>query len=258
MKLCVLMMALATLLVPVQSSAVPVSLWSAEGNANDVVDGNNGILKNGASFAPGKVGQAFSLDGVNDYVLVPNSANLNFGTGDFSIEAWVKTSFRGGSANDFILARISVGTDIQYAFIYKASLAGDGSAFFAIGSTAVEPGISIADGNWHLLDGVRQGTLLSFYIDGLLVGTANTPTLLNIVSTNNLTIGGRESAGNDPYFTGLIDEAAVYNYALSAAEIRQHAGIPAPSTLLLLMLGLAGLGRVAKRSARNRVSHIAV
>ena len=239
MKLCVLMMALAALLVPVQSSAVPVSLWSAEGNANDVVDGNNGTLKNGTSFAPGKVGQAFSLDGVDDFVLVPNSANLNFGTGDFSIEAWVKTSFRGGCCNDFILGRISVGTDVQYAFAYKASLAGDGSAFFAIGSTSVEPGINIADGNWHLLDGVRQGTLLSFYIDGLLAGTATTPTLLNIVSTNNLTIGGREAAGNDPYFNGLIDEPAVYNFALSAAEIKQHAGVPEPSTLLLFIFGRA-------------------
>src|SRR5262249_27072353 len=36
-----------------------VSAWQAEGNAADAVDGNTGTLQNGATFAPGRVGQAF-------------------------------------------------------------------------------------------------------------------------------------------------------------------------------------------------------
>ena len=44
--------------------AVPfglVSWWPGDGNANDVVSGNNGALQNGASFGAGEVGQAFSF-----------------------------------------------------------------------------------------------------------------------------------------------------------------------------------------------------
>ena len=56
-----------------------VTWWNGDGNANDIVGANNGTLINGTSFAPGKVGQAFSLDGVDDYVEIPHSESLNFG-----------------------------------------------------------------------------------------------------------------------------------------------------------------------------------
>ena len=49
-------------------------------------------MVNGAATVPGKVGEAFSFDGVDDYVSVPDSLNLNFGTGDFTVDAWIKTS----------------------------------------------------------------------------------------------------------------------------------------------------------------------
>src|SRR5205807_2619386 len=65
-----------------------VSWWKAEGNANDAVDGNNGTLVNGTSFAAGEVGQAFSLDGLDDYVQIPDSANLSVRAA-LSIEAWI-------------------------------------------------------------------------------------------------------------------------------------------------------------------------
>ena len=45
-----------------------VSWWRAEGDARDFWDGNHGSLQNGATFAAGKVGQAFSFDGINDYL----------------------------------------------------------------------------------------------------------------------------------------------------------------------------------------------
>ena len=45
-----------------------VSWWQGEGDANDQMSHNTGTLVNGAAFTTGKVGQAFSFDGVNDYV----------------------------------------------------------------------------------------------------------------------------------------------------------------------------------------------
>ena len=40
-----------------------VSWWPGDGNADDIVDGNPGTLSGDATFAPGKVGQAFRFDG---------------------------------------------------------------------------------------------------------------------------------------------------------------------------------------------------
>jgi hypothetical protein len=74
-----------------QPATVPeglISWWRAEGNALDYVGTNHGVLTNGATFATGEVGQTFSLDGVNDYVQIPDSQSLR--PVSVTIEAWVK------------------------------------------------------------------------------------------------------------------------------------------------------------------------
>jgi hypothetical protein len=54
-----------------------VSWWRAEGDALDVIGGNNGVLDH-TGFAPGLVGQAFAFNGVSAAVLVGDAPNLNF------------------------------------------------------------------------------------------------------------------------------------------------------------------------------------
>src|SRR5205814_6680636 len=68
-----------------------IGWWPGEGNAADAVDGNHGSLQNGATFATGKVGQAFTFDGANEYVSFGNTAG-NFVTNDFSIEFGLNTT----------------------------------------------------------------------------------------------------------------------------------------------------------------------
>ena len=73
-----------------------VAWWPGEGNANDVVGGNNGTMMYGAAFTNGEVNQAFNLPGVSPCsrpstgpeVLVPDSNLWAFGTNSFSIELW--------------------------------------------------------------------------------------------------------------------------------------------------------------------------
>jgi hypothetical protein len=62
-----------------------VSWWPGDGNANDIQDGNNGTLQNGATFAPGEVQQAFSLDGDDDRIDVADNPNINPGTGSLRL-----------------------------------------------------------------------------------------------------------------------------------------------------------------------------
>ncbi len=75
------------------SSCVPppsglITWWPGDGNANDIVAGNNGILQNGAGFAGGRVAQAFAFDGLDDHVRVPHTPLLN-PPGSFTIDAWI-------------------------------------------------------------------------------------------------------------------------------------------------------------------------
>ncbi len=65
-----------------------VAWWPGDGNANDLLGGHDGVLANGAAFAPGFVGKAFSLDGISSYVDLGA-----WGVGStWTIEAWVNPS----------------------------------------------------------------------------------------------------------------------------------------------------------------------
>ena len=49
------------------------------------------MLQNGAAFAAGEVGQAFSFDGSSGYVKMAASASLNVGAGaGLTFECWIK------------------------------------------------------------------------------------------------------------------------------------------------------------------------
>ena len=68
-----------------------VSWWPGEGNANDIQGSNNGTLVNGVTFAQGKVGQAFSFDGADRYVVnVGTNPCGHSGGNNFSVVTWIK------------------------------------------------------------------------------------------------------------------------------------------------------------------------
>ena len=74
-------------------------IWHAEGTANETQVIQNGSLQNGVSFAPGKIGQAFQFDGIDDFVQLPNNLfpfpTESVATTPFSFEAWFQTTKPG-------------------------------------------------------------------------------------------------------------------------------------------------------------------
>ena len=55
--------------------------------------GYHGSIGGGSlSYVDGPVGRALSLDGVDDFVALPNVGDLNFGIGDFTLTFWYRVS----------------------------------------------------------------------------------------------------------------------------------------------------------------------
>jgi len=75
-----------------------VAWWPGDGTANDIAGINNGSLHNGATFAPGKVGQAFSFNGTSSYIRIADNPSLHF-TSRMTVEAWIYPTSASGYRN---------------------------------------------------------------------------------------------------------------------------------------------------------------
>jgi hypothetical protein len=191
-----------------------VSWWPGEGDAQDIWDSNNGTLVNGAAFGPGMVGQAFSLDGVDDYVDVANSASLK--PQQVTLEAWINPSHTGGNKTIVTKAGPVFSAQTGYTFRQRDL---NNKFWFAVGTDGdedfAESTTTFVAGQWYYLVGTYDGTQLRLFVNGVL--ETSTPSSRIINSDSPLTIG-RSSSANE-YFEGLVDEVSVYNRALTADEI---------------------------------------
>ncbi|MCY1022715.1 LamG domain-containing protein [Pyxidicoccus sp. MSG2] len=194
--------------------------------ASDIVGLNPGRHVNGPVPVAGKVGNALRFDGIDDYVEAPSAPSNQLGTGDLSIEAWVRTS----SAN-YIQMIVDKRDESSfpnirgYGFYVIGGQLGlqlaDGAGYSIYGTS----GVSVSDGQWHLVavtvdrDNPSGGR---FWLDGALVGTFD-PTVRpgSFDSTKPLRIGSRSTFVTG-IFQGDIDEVSLHGRALLPAELAAH------------------------------------
>ncbi|MCM3871311.1 MAG: hypothetical protein ND895_11555, partial [Pyrinomonadaceae bacterium] len=112
-----------------------VAWWMAEGDANDTHNQNgfHGTIHGAVTFAPGKIGQAFNLNGTDAYIEVGDNASFN-PTGSFSINAWVNTTTGGYIATKYECgSQCPAGANSLY-FLYVGG--GSGKVGFFLRDTA--------------------------------------------------------------------------------------------------------------------------
>jgi Concanavalin A-like lectin/glucanases superfamily len=199
-----------------------VALWPGEGNANDIVGTNNGILEN-VAFTNGKVGQAFQFNHATSYITVPASPSLDIGsTGSgVTIECWVKPDAFNIMASGPIIEWDSATTD-------GLQLWTGGSLFANVKDTSgnahrIETQTVFDVNNFqHVALTYDKGSGLAvLYINGVSVASLNLGSFTP-QTTYPVNIGRRtgQPIGLNDTFGGLIDELSLYNRALSAAEIQ--------------------------------------
>lgn len=179
---------------------------------------------NGGYPAPGKVQGSIQLDGVDDYVEVEDHPSLNFGTGNFSFESWIKVPSTAGAGSYVLLDKrvsspawrgISIGLYYQRLLLQLA----DG-AYYNWTSAGTVP----MDGNWHhvAVSVNRTSTTgIQFYVDGVAVGSGN-PTVRSgsLSNTSVLRLGSRSQGLVNGQVQLGLDETALYNRALTPSEVQ--------------------------------------
>jgi len=198
-----------------------VALWSGEGDGNDSVGGNNGVLHGDVSFAPGKVGQAFAFNGINAYVEVPSSANLKFSDA-FTVEAWVNFNTHIGSSSATIAAK---GQDTESVMDWMMGIRSDHLEMAVNAGGSWQGGDcvgTLTPGVWYHVAMTYDGSSFRGYVNGVLDHTF--PVSGTVRATDySLRIGAYAPVNGTQskcFFPGQVDELAIYNRALSADEIQ--------------------------------------
>ncbi len=243
-------------LAPGAARAQLVAEYLAEGNANDTTGNHNGTLVNGAGFGAGIFGQAFQLNGTNQYVSVPDSSAFAFGTNPYTLSVRanfdsIRSGGLGSLPNVLVAQDEGGGTTNKWVFF----LDGSGNlAFHVNGPSSVflsEPtAVTPVAGAWHLYSLTHSGTTFTFYEDATSLGSVS-----NAISVPNaaapMTIGQAEGLG---FFTGRLDDVRIYSSALSASQIAAlaAASTPEPGAVALLAAGTAvGLATLRRRIRRT-------
>ena len=172
---------------------------------------NGGIIDNTAKNVLETVGNAqistsvkkfgtgsLAFDGTGDYLDVPSTVNLSFGTGDFTIEFWIKTSSTGfnimnpssatGSGYWGLLVQSS---DLRWNSAYNVT------NLFAVSAT------SILDNNWHHVAIARSSGTTKVFYDGVSQTS-------QADSTNYSGVAAwRIGSGNVAALNGYIDDLRI-------------------------------------------------
>ncbi len=189
-----------------------VAWWQAEGTPADSISGSAGTLIGNTTYAPGMSGNAFSFDGNGDVVVLGNSPATQLQ--DFTIEAWIKR----GSTNKTTASAGNAELVCYGQSGYGFGILDDGHLFLtAVGINQVVGTFQFTDTNWHHVAVSKVGTSIVFYLDGIGYPASNYGGTFSFATS--LGVGARSDNLNNS-FLGLIDEASIYNHALSSNEVR--------------------------------------
>jgi hypothetical protein len=194
------------------------------GNATDETGNNNGTFQNGPSLTANRfnvASSAISLNGTSQYI---STARSYVNPTNFTISIWFRTSsVTGGKLIGF--GNAQTGSSGQYdRHLYMNNA---GQIYFGVYPNAVQTinsSLSYNDNVWHQATATLSSTSgMALYMDGVLV--ASNPA---VTSAENYTgywkIGfdnnnGWTSQPSSFYLNGTLDDALIYNRALSAGEV---------------------------------------
>ena len=223
--------------VPPSGNCVPpaegiVGWWRGESNAEDVVGGHDGELRNGLGFAAGQVGQAFDFSAQGQHVLVP--ASDDFAVDSLTLEAWIfpdpakyweqqpiaEFAEPTGPAGAHLWLSVLDGGGFESAGALYANVRSVSGESYFIGT----PPNAVAAGQWSHV------SLTYDSISGMGVLYVNgSPAVSRYLGSfepqtrQPLYIGYRPEwsadGGGGYTFGGRIDELSLYNRALTPIEI---------------------------------------
>jgi len=172
-------------------------------------------------FAPGRIGQAFHFNGRDNFLQATGSSGFcTFCEYSWTESLSIKLDSTAGEMT--ILERVP-GVNVRARRIYKTEnnhivYEGDDGPESKISISSLDP---VEPGRWYHLAIVTDKDHVSLYLDGILQEQASIRRPFRGIETLPVFVGATQGKRN--FLSGLIDEIAVYNRALSPEEVKKIA-----------------------------------
>jgi len=159
---------------------------------------------------------ALNLDG-KSWAEVHDNASLDFGTGSFTLEAWVKAKYiNQGSVFNMI---ISLGDNITSSNNAGLMLLNNNVPYFIYSNPGASSGSAQTEGDWIHLVGTYDETNTTLYVNGVQVDQ-------DARTASDITNGfakliGRDGTDPNRYYNDQIAQPRIYNRALTAEEVQR-------------------------------------
>ncbi|MBF0390112.1 MAG: LamG domain-containing protein, partial [Desulfamplus sp.] len=228
--LMIMVMASLSLIVTAQADLNDglVAYYPFNGNANDESGkGHHGTVTGATLTADrnGKANSAYSFDGVDDYIFIGKSSNMNIGN-NFTISVWynVKVSsqkplIEWNNLSGSFPSGVHIWTNVHYSGWPPGGGTGANIVDTSSASHVIKTQDEVLNIWRHLVITYEKSYGQSrLYLDGILKETENLGSFVP-QTTFDLYLGRRPAP--DPfYLDGYIDDIRIYNRALSETEIQ--------------------------------------
>lgn len=218
----------STLMAQIPTNGL-VAHYPFNGNANDESGHNNDGQVLGASLAPDRCSNpdsAYLFNGINNYILIQNSPSLNFSDA-ITLCAWIKPISLMGHGNSAIISK-GYYSHIDPYYQYHLGITGDTypnlPARFSIalslnGKYEVLTGDSLwLPNHWYFVAGTYDGSKMKLYLNGALIAQYSISGPIDLYN-EPVCIGRTKNYPGNAYTPGTIDDARIYNRALTASEV---------------------------------------
>lgn len=208
----------------------------ASGNLLDQVNSYNGTVTGATQNVTGKIGTAYSFDGVNDYVNIDSVLTPLATTTQGTWAFWVKPIDATPATNQFIIAFGDTNEDTHLSSLITTSgILSVASRILGATQWQLSTNSSVfSDNTWAHIVIVQNGISPVLYINGteyspgqsnatFTTSTDQTIWFSDITGLDNgrFACWNYSSLGNIRFLNGTIDEVGLWNRALTPDEVTE-------------------------------------
>lgn len=221
--------------VTVSTGNALIGHWKFDGNGNNEIAGSPAAaIVGNASFKTtgGKLGGYGYVPAGTDSFKIPYNAMFDLGD-SFTVEFWFRQRanrsfnqnlvYKGSEPNNY---NFNISRWLWNEYNYGPVIAGHTAANTGYWTQPSNPN-QLAHNEWHNVVFTKNPTYHAYYLDGVLIGSKD------ITSTSNSEYGGPAKTPHNDIIIGDtavdtdFDNLKIYNYALTAGDVLQNAGISA-------------------------------